>query len=235
MPSPQILGITAIILAIIAIAIVIPAILKSYNNYNNTNNNKNITDMNSKKIEENSNLILTDSTAIKESSAIIQDNTVSIQGNSVAIQENTTGLINLNDNIHNRVLPGFQMENYNFRDVRNYLMDLKTPNILSRTAIVPYLHSGTISSYAYTGSVFSPNQNRIYFIPSAQASATTWNYIDCNDNGAVVTYPTNLLVPPVNIAYSGGAYSPSQNRIYFHFCKILCGQHINFQYKNRFL
>ncbi len=47
--------------------------------------------------------------------------------------------------------------------------------------IVPYQHglaTAAVSS-AYNGGVFSPNENRTYFVPNWQADEPTWHYIDC--------------------------------------------------------
>ena len=76
---------------------------------------------------------------------------------------------------------------------------------------------------AYIGAVYSPTENKIYFVPNVQAepfpgNANTqfWHYIDCNATGNAVTVVTYLNPNnAVSSAYYGGAYSPTQNRIYF--------------------
>jgi hypothetical protein len=68
-------------------------------------------------------------------------------------------------------------------------------------------------STAYYGGVYSPTQNRIYLVPFVQAPQSLWHYIDCNTD-LVVEYAHNLITAPVNYAYYGGVYSPTQNRIY---------------------
>jgi len=80
--------------------------------------------------------------------------------------------------------------------------------------IVAYAHGLTVSpvANAYRGAVYSPTQNRIYFVPNAQASETKWHYIDCS-TGNVVEYTHGVTA--VTGAYYGGVYSPIQNRIYF--------------------
>jgi len=60
--------------------------------------------------------------------------------------------------------------------------------------------------------VYSPTQNRIYFVPALQSSETNWHYIDC-DTGNVVEYSNNVTA--VSQAYSSGTYSSTENRIYF--------------------
>ena len=68
---------------------------------------------------------------------------------------------------------------------------------------------------AYGGGVYSPSNNRVYFVPSYQAQEICWHYIDCS-TGLVVGYNHTLgQKRPVNGAYFGGVYSPSNNRIYF--------------------
>jgi hypothetical protein len=75
-------------------------------------------------------------------------------------------------------------------------------------------NSGVVAAAgAYFGGVYSPTQNRIYLVPYAQSYETSWHYIDCNTD-EVIAYPNNSGVAPVNLAYSGGVYSPTQNRIY---------------------
>lgn len=73
--------------------------------------------------------------------------------------------------------------------------------------------AGTAVAGAYFGSVYSPVQNRIYFVPYAQATQANWHYIDCS-NGTTVSY-AHGATGLVNFAYIGGCYSPTQNRIYF--------------------
>jgi hypothetical protein len=80
--------------------------------------------------------------------------------------------------------------------------------------VVAYTHPGTTAvNFAYAGGVYSPTQNRIYFVPYGEADETDWYYVDC-DTGTVVAY-THPGTTAVNNAYSGGVFSPTQNRIYF--------------------
>jgi hypothetical protein len=63
----------------------------------------------------------------------------------------------------------------------------------------------------FMGGVYSPTQNRIYFVPHEWSYQSTWAYIDCN-TGNAVAYAHGAVV---NFrAYLGGVYSPTQNRIY---------------------
>ena len=76
-----------------------------------------------------------------------------------------------------------------------------------------YTHGAIgVVSNAYYGGVYSPTQNRIYFVPHAQANQATWHYYDC-DTHRIVTYTHGATVSAN--AYHGGVYVPEVNRIYF--------------------
>ena len=77
-----------------------------------------------------------------------------------------------------------------------------------------YTHGATVVLSAYDGGVYCPTQNRIYFVPYAQATLPTWHYVDCN-TGLIVPYTQNFGATIVSQAYLGGVFSPIQNRIYF--------------------
>jgi hypothetical protein len=83
----------------------------------------------------------------------------------------------------------------------------------SNGSVVAYTHgaTGITSNVAYIGACYSPTQNRIYFIPGAHATATTWHYVDCS-NGSIVAYTHGTTA--VGSAYQGAAYHPALNRIY---------------------
>ena len=79
-------------------------------------------------------------------------------------------------------------------------------------AIVSY--SAAILSATYVGACYSPAQDRIYFIPFGMSSQANWHYINCS-TGSLVAYDHGFgTTIPAN-AYTGGCYSPTQNRIYF--------------------
>ena len=84
--------------------------------------------------------------------------------------------------------------------------------------LVTYIHtlSPRPANSGYSGGVFSPLQNRIYFVPYKQSdqSGSNWHYLDCSTCN-VVAYIQPLSPIPVNLAYMGGVYSPIQNRVYF--------------------
>lgn len=67
----------------------------------------------------------------------------------------------------------------------------------------------TTSAQPYAGSVYSPFENRVYFVPFNQTGLL--HYVDCA-TGVLQSLPITGLVAG---AYIGGAYSPSLNRIYF--------------------
>ena len=62
--------------------------------------------------------------------------------------------------------------------------------------------------------MYSPNQDRIYFVPFNQAPQATRHYVDYA-TGAIVGYQHGLAMRAVYTACAGGVYSPNQNRIYF--------------------
>lgn len=91
-----------------------------------------------------------------------------------------------------------------------YYVDCST----STPVAVAYPAPGNSIVNGYSGGVYSPLQNRIYFVPFAEADETYWHYIDCK-TGDVVSYTNNSGVVAVNNGYLGGVYSPANNRIYF--------------------
>jgi len=89
-----------------------------------------------------------------------------------------------------------------------HYIDCENGNVVEYDGVI----IGPVGGY-YAGGVYSPTQNRIYLVPSGISSEGTWHYIDC-DTGALVAYQNNIF-PPLNAsAYSGGVYSPTQDRIY---------------------
>lgn len=79
--------------------------------------------------------------------------------------------------------------------------------------VVAYAHGQVIAAAAagYVGGVYSPTQNRIYFIPYGVSDEAQWHYINCA-TGAVAAYTHGATV--VASGYLGGAYMPTLNRIY---------------------
>jgi hypothetical protein len=113
-----------------------------------------------------------------------------------------------------RALPDLY-ETFKYKAVVNYMKQKSAGNKTSPDNITEYDTSGfTTVTSAYNGGVYSPTQNRIYFVPSRHiAGADSWHYIDCDD-GSINAYDTSGFTTVTN-AYRGGVYSPTQNRIYF--------------------
>lgn len=79
-------------------------------------------------------------------------------------------------------------------------------------SVITYVSGASnVSGLAYASGVYSPDQDRIYFVPYLQSTNIYWHYIDCT-NGNIVSYVNG--VSAVSQAYLGGVYSPTQNRIY---------------------
>jgi hypothetical protein len=64
---------------------------------------------------------------------------------------------------------------------------------------------------AYSGGVYHPRTNRIYFIPSGQI--LTWHYVKC-DTGQIVSYVAGAGLAANNF-YSGGVLIPRTDQIMF--------------------
>ena len=110
-------------------------------------------------------------------------------------------------------VPGYNNSNYSSEKVSNYVKSLMA-NGSNVSGLNSIIHGSTLAATAYCGCVYSPTQNRIYLVPNGQASNATWHYIDCSNSGALVPY-THGMTGLLASAYIGGAYSPTQNRIYF--------------------
>ena len=86
-----------------------------------------------------------------------------------------------------------------------------------------YGHPGvTAVDRAFAGGVYSPNQARIYLVPSRLDASGSWFFIDA---AAAADAAASIVVgyahgqggstAAANRAFAGGVYSPEQNRIYF--------------------
>ena len=109
-------------------------------------------------------------------------------------------------------LPSSQGDVYDYNGMVSYINSIAIASLYP-PYVTAYSKVVTAVPGAYFGGVYSPTQNRIYFAPYYQSTATSWHYIDCA-NGSVVAY-SHTGVTAVSIAYQGGVYSPTQNRIYF--------------------
>ena len=82
-----------------------------------------------------------------------------------------------------------------------------------------YNNPFTFDYHAYNGGIYSPTNDRIYLLPDAISSSPTWHYIDCA-TGTVVAYDHLADILPRSSAYNGGAYSPTENKIYLAPCRL---------------
>lgn len=109
-------------------------------------------------------------------------------------------------------VPDLFFNNYNQDNLNTYI------NYLTQVYSEPNIHVRSfdpgivVDDAAYEGAVFSPYQNRIYFVPTGQADQLQWHYVDCN-TGTFGAYTHGATV--VDNAYIGGAYFPVLDRIYF--------------------
>jgi len=112
-------------------------------------------------------------------------------------------------------LPSLTGVGYDYSEVNNYLTDLSIPSSDNSCYVRSYPSGVTESSVGgYVGSVYSPQLNRIYFVPNVGSTQTSWHYLDCDTN-SIVSYPNLVVSTSIVVnAYSGGVYSPTQNRIY---------------------
>ena len=114
--------------------------------------------------------------------------------------------------------PTYSSANYSIERYTN-LINQAMNNGSNLSGVNAYTHGATVTIGGYGGGVYSPTQNRIYMVPRGQGSPgnVSWHYIDCN-TGNVVAYPNPAFAagtPAGGQVYVGGAYSPTQNRIYF--------------------
>lgn len=83
---------------------------------------------------------------------------------------------------------------------------------ISGTKVKFSVNPFTFQAGAYRGAIYSPSQNRVYFVPSGQATQTKWHYYDCK-TGSLSEYTHGATV--VADAYDGGVYDVLLNRIIF--------------------
>ena len=124
-----------------------------------------------------------------------------------------------------------------------FYIDCKTGEVVSYEFKSKYEDHEETPNVIYNGSVYSPKQKRIYFIPGGYAKyskeqlvalgmnewdspqpATRFHYIDCT-SGKVIEYiaSSSMLGPFKDYinrgvgggAYMGGVYSPVQNKIFY--------------------
>lgn len=114
--------------------------------------------------------------------------------------------------IHNPIIPALTGA-ISRGDLVQYLTPLHSQNAGDGFGVCQYIHGVTAASGPYNGGVYSPTQNRIYLIPLTQCNISQWHYINC-DTGAIVAYTHGFGSSIASQSFSGGVYSPTQNRIY---------------------
>ena len=100
-------------------------------------------------------------------------------------------------------LPDFYFNNYSFDKLANYFNKSSECKLFSFNSI-----PSVSGSQPFSGSIYSPYEDRIYFVPY---NTTDLYYFDCITS----QFHSLLISNLVSNAYIGGAYLPSLNRIYF--------------------
>jgi len=120
------------------------------------------------------------------------------------------------DEVVRRPIPSLRLDDFDQTELLNYLEPIQeiAANVGFGVGSYPNGSGVTPSQYGYFGSVLSPTQNRIYFVPLAQGNVASWHYYDC-ETGEVVAYLNGMGDVLAN-AYAGGVYSPTQNRVYLN-------------------
>lgn len=78
--------------------------------------------------------------------------------------------------------------------------------------------SGYTAPYgsAYSGGVYSPKQDKLWFIPHQNSVSPVWHYLDCRTQKVVAyTHGTSGL-HNTYAAYANGSWDPDTDRIYMH-------------------
>jgi hypothetical protein len=128
-------------------------------------------------------------------------------------------------------IPTFNFNNFSYPSLRNYFSTSQ-----SDSRLFSFNNNLSLNNNAYAGSVYSPYEDRIYFVPFNQT--TQLHYIDCKTESIQSTPISNL----VTNAYIGGAYSPTENRIYFapynqnntlHYIDCNSGTVVEYQYNTQ--
>jgi hypothetical protein len=114
-------------------------------------------------------------------------------------------LTNKNTTVHGPNLEGFDR-----KELADYITKYSAINKYGPSTVGSYTLAGT--TFAYAGAVYSPVEQRAYFIPRNTSNETSWSYID--STGAIATYTHGFGIGIVSSAYSGGAYHAGLNRIY---------------------
>ena len=89
------------------------------------------------------------------------------------------------------ILPSRQGDVYDYNGMVSYINSIAIASLYP-PYVTAYSKVVTAVPGAYFGGVYSPTQNRIYFAPQNQATATSWHYIDCDTNSNL--YPSKWLM-----------------------------------------
>jgi len=105
----------------------------------------------------------------------------------------------------------------NANDYKKIIESIKSVKIDSPQLLPPSISdyisdSFSLAAGAYRGAIYSPNQDRVYFVPYGQSGQPTWHYYDCRD-GKIHSYAHGATV--VANAYDGGVYDAVNDRIIF--------------------
>ena len=104
---------------------------------------------------------------------------------------------------------------YDVDELVKYLAPIHAKNVNVDFGVNTYTH-GITAAASYFGSVYSPTQNRVYFVPYRQSDETDFHYLNC-DTGEIIAYTHGATI--VDNGYKGGVYSPNEDRIYFCPCE----------------
>jgi len=126
-------------------------------------------------------------------------------------------------------IPSLRLDDFDQTELLNYLYPLQEQAKKVSFGVGSYERPVDLdNSGAYQGAVYSPTQNRVYFVPNGQGNRVNWHYIDCEISNYVEYLHGAIGV--VRYAYNGGAYSPTQDRIYF--APFYQGQESDWHYVN---
>ena len=94
-------------------------------------------------------------------------------------------------------------------------IDTSRRDAMSVKLTTPISGSMQMVANAYSGGVYSSEQQRIYLVPFNQATQADWHYIDCSRGShRFVAYKHRLGAQVVSQAYKSGVHVPHQARIY---------------------
>lgn len=87
----------------------------------------------------------------------------------------------------------------------------------SEPVLSSYLSGYTASNgSAYWGAVYSPKQDKLWFIPHQNSVSKVWHYMDCRTQKVVAYAHGTSGIHVTDAAYAGGSWDPGTDRIYMH-------------------